>query len=210
MMMMMTRTKAMNNLWLTVVISFVFVGLAVLGLSLLVKNYWQDPVYRIAQGKKAEMDIRFNKLSYPEIRMKYGENIDLYRILTGEDVNSLLLDDLATMEYDRFKSKHTTLPYEHNILTSNDHFLVDKIKRQMLPSNYGTIRGKYADEIRRFHLVDNQDLRDVVDTQTSQKTFQRILAEQGSGFWQLFQDDLYAPRSFKAVDVTETDKMSIK
>lgn len=56
-------------------------------------EFWQDPEYRIEQGRKAEDDIVTNSLSIHEIAKKYG-SYQKYNLLTSQDLNRILRDKI--------------------------------------------------------------------------------------------------------------------
>lgn len=70
------------------------------------REYWSDPVYRREQGEKAAKDIQDNHLSYPEIRVKYGELIDEYELFSAEQLGQLLSADANELDHNSFVLKH--------------------------------------------------------------------------------------------------------
>lgn len=64
------------------------------------------PEHRRAQAESAWKDITGNHLSYKGIQERYGNEIRNDQILTNEDVNLLLKNDAATLEYPAFINRH--------------------------------------------------------------------------------------------------------
>lgn len=70
------------------------------------REYWSDPVYRREQGEQAAKDIQDNHLSYPEIRVKYGELIDEYELFSAEQIGQLLSADANELDHNSFVFRH--------------------------------------------------------------------------------------------------------
>lgn len=127
------------------------VVLAILGIVMLKKSYWNDPKFRIRKEQQAMKDIVDNQLSYPKIRSKYKK-----KLISDEDLNKLLREPIRNGDYHTLISHHGK-----EFLKILDETNREQMKRHLqsviLDRNLGIEVAKkhFATDIKYLELTDS-------------------------------------------------------
>lgn len=111
---------------LTTLSAIMSVASIALGITFLSVPNWNDPAFRIRKGQEAVDEIKQNGLSYPQIRARFGSEIDKYTILTNNDLNILLRNEAKSLNYESFVNKHSYASF----------FILDNINKQYLKKSF--------------------------------------------------------------------------
>lgn len=131
------------------------------------KTFWNDPVYRANRGIAAADDIISNHLSHAQVMKKYGSDINMYQILSNDDLETLLF----TNEIQNCKSykifverngKQAIYLFKSENKEELSHLFIEHVKTI---SNFEEIKAKHREEIKYFGISDDLLCMTIIDEQ---------------------------------------------